>query len=65
MGTVTSIEAARRKRAISRLCGECKTPWSLTGVRRETDFVVICKHCGHIRASIPRQRAGETPPPAR
>lgn len=56
VGTITSIETVRRRRAIRRFCSECKTPWSLTGVRRQDDFVVICKYCGHVRATVPHQR---------
>jgi RNase P subunit RPR2 len=56
VGTVTGIETARRRRVVSRFCTECKTPWSLTGVRRHNGYVVICKHCGHVRATIPSQR---------
>jgi hypothetical protein len=57
--TYTSIGSTRRKRAVSRFCTECRTPWSLVGVRQETGYVVICKHCGHVRATIPGPRAAQ------
>jgi RNase P subunit RPR2 len=56
VGTVTNIEFARRRRVVSRFCTECRTPWSLTAVRRDEGFVVICRQCGHLRAAIPAQQ---------
>lgn len=57
MGTVTDIGAARRRRAVSRFCTECRTPWALSAVRRRDELVILCRVCGHVRASIPAQRS--------
>jgi hypothetical protein len=56
--TISSLEAARRKRAVSRFCTVCRTPWSLTGIRSDNGYIVVCKHCGHVRATIPAARTG-------
>jgi Zn ribbon nucleic-acid-binding protein len=57
LATITSIEQARRRRVVSRFCTECRTAWSLIGVRRHDGaYVVVCKHCGHVRATIPSPR---------
>jgi Zn ribbon nucleic-acid-binding protein len=61
VGTVISIESARRRRDVSRFCTECKKAWSLAAVRRGNSFVVACKNCGHVRATIPVQQRVNAP----
>jgi hypothetical protein len=66
VGTVSSFEAARQRRVASRFCFVCRTAWSLIAVRREGAYVVLCKQCGDVRATVPVQRRDiEAPRPLR
>jgi hypothetical protein len=59
MGTVISIEVARRRRVVSRFCTRCRKPWGLIAIRRDHALVVLCKFCGHVRGPIPAQDAAQ------
>jgi len=47
---------ARRLRSLAHQCPECRSLWALTVVVHPSGPVVLCRHCGHVRAQRPPER---------
>lgn len=38
---------------MTRFCTVCRTPWALRAVIDGELLVIMCRACGHVRASVP------------